>query len=152
MRASMCKGVSRRIIKHRGRVGILVSRQQMPSLNPRQSLTVVTIANHCVTSFTQRHRGLRMTTPYIVAIAHVTYVIKRERQLMMVVREYVPSYATACMIENERRETQRDALMTLCVRLISFDGSTTVIRTDSAPGFASLVNDELLSRYGITID
>ena len=52
------------------------------------------------------------------------------------------------IIENEHRETLRDALMRLCVWMRPLDGPP----TDSAPGFASLVNDELLSRYRMSIE
>jgi len=90
--------------------------------------------------------------PDVVGIDYAVDVIKRERQLILVVRECVASYTVTCIIENERSETLRDALITLCVGMRPFNGPPTVIRTDSASGFACLVNDELLSRYRMSIE
>lgn len=79
-------------------------------------------------------------------------VIKRERQLILVIREYVTSYTLALHIDNERHETLRDALLRLCVELRPLDGPFTIVRTDPAPGFSALVNDEMLSRNRIQIE
>ena len=52
-------------------------------------------------------------------------------------------------MENERGESLIDALIILCIELRSLDGP--VIRTDPAPGFLSLVNDEVLYKYRIAL-
>ena len=78
--------------------------------------------------------------------------MKRERQLILVVREYVTSYTAARLITDERQETLRESLLCLCVELCPLDGPFAVVRTDPAPGFQALVNDELLRRHRITIE
>ena len=79
-------------------------------------------------------------------------VLKRERQLVLVLREYVTSYTRTMLIDNERHETLREGLIMLCSELQPMDGPLSVIRTDPAPGFVALVNDKLLSQHRITIE
>lgn len=61
--------------------------------------------------------------------------LKRERQLVLVLREYITSYTRTLLIENERHETLREGLLILCLELLPVDGPFAVIRTDPAPGF-----------------
>ena len=58
----------------------------------------------------------------------------------------------ACLIDNEKQETLRDALARLCLELHPTDGPSAVIRTDPAPGFVALTNDPVLQRLSISID
>ena len=79
-------------------------------------------------------------------------VVKRERQLILVVRETVTSYTSSCLINNEQCHTLRDALIQLCTTIRPVEGPPMIIRTDPAPGFRSLEKDNTLHRNGITID
>lgn len=79
-------------------------------------------------------------------------VLKRERQLILVVREYVTSYTRTVLLENERHDSLRDGLIHLCSEMHPLDGPYAVIRTDAAPGFTSLVNDSELSRHRLRIE
>nr|XP_022310274.1 uncharacterized protein LOC111115730 isoform X2 [Crassostrea virginica] len=79
-------------------------------------------------------------------------VLKRERQLILVLREYVTSYTRTLLIENERHETLREGLLILCSELLPLDGPFAVIRTDPAPGFAALIKDKLLAKHRISIE
>ena len=90
--------------------------------------------------------------PNSVSIAFAADIMKRNRQCILIVRESITSFTAATIIDNERRETIRDALVQLCLQLRPLDGPSAVIRTDSAPGFASLVNDALLTKYRLRIE
>lgn len=90
--------------------------------------------------------------PDAVGISFAADVIKRSRQLILVVRESVTSFTAACFIEDERHTTLRDALITLCIELRPLDGPPAVIRTDPAPGFQSLVTNELLQQHRLSIE
>lgn len=79
-------------------------------------------------------------------------IIKRERQLIIVLREDVTSYTATCLVDDERRGTLRNALIHLCVDLRPLGDPFAVIRTDPAPEFAALVQDELLTRHRISIE
>ena len=79
-------------------------------------------------------------------------VIRRERRLILVIRESVSSLTVTSFIEDERKETLRDTLTRLCVVLLPLDGPFTVIQADPTPGFAALHNDPLLSQHRIAVD
>ncbi|KAI0235047.1 hypothetical protein LSAT2_014535 [Lamellibrachia satsuma] len=88
----------------------------------------------------------------LLVVRRNDHVIKREKQLILVLRECVTSYTASCLIDDERRDTLRDSLVKLCIGLRPLDGPPAVIRTDPAPGFAALVKDVLLSTYRLTIE
>ena len=93
-----------------------------------------------------------MDPPEVVGISFAADVIKRERQLVLVLRECVTSFTTACLVDDERHGTLRDALVRLCIEMRPLDGPPAVIRTDPAPGFTALANDDLLKKYKLTIE
>lgn len=90
--------------------------------------------------------------PAAVGSQFAADVIKRERQLILLVRECVTSYTSTMLIEDERRDTLRDGILQLCIPICPLDGPFAVIRTDAAPGLKSLVGDELLAKYRMTIE
>ena len=90
--------------------------------------------------------------PDAVVISFAADVLKRSRQLIVVLRESVTSYTSTMVIEDERHHTLRDALVRLCIQLRPLDGPPAVIRTDPAPGFKSLVNDQLLQHHRIVLE
>ena len=79
-------------------------------------------------------------------------VIKRSRQLILVLCVCVTSFTATTLIEDERHTTLRDAIIRLCVQMRPLDGPPTVVRTDPAPGFKALSDDQLLKHHRITID
>jgi hypothetical protein len=86
--------------------------------------------------------------PESVGISFAADVLKRERQLVRVFRECVTSFTLTTLPDDERKDTLRDALVRLCVQLCPLDGPHAVVRTDPAPGFASL----LKTTYSIPIE
>ena len=90
--------------------------------------------------------------PDAVGISFAADVLKHSRQLILVLRESVTSYTSTMVIEDERHHTLRDALLRLCIQLRPLDGPPAVIRTDPAPGFKSLVNDQLLQLHRIVLE
>ena len=90
--------------------------------------------------------------PDVVGISFAADVLKRSRQLILVLRESVTSYTSTMVIEDERHHTLRDALLRLCIQLRPLDGPPAVILTDTAPGFKSLVNDQLLQLHRIVLE
>ena len=59
----------------------------------------------------------RSNHPEVVGISYAADVIKREKQLILVLRECVTSYTASCLIDDERRDTLRDSLVKLCIGL-----------------------------------
>ncbi|KAJ8396457.1 hypothetical protein AAFF_G00017630 [Aldrovandia affinis] len=98
---------------------------------------------------------LRRTCAHLRQVAGSTFaadVFRRDRQFILVVRECVTSVTLSSLIEDERRETLRDALLHLCLGLCPLDGPFAVIRTDPAPGFAALAGDEVLAKHRLVIE
>ena len=83
--------------------------------------------------------------PETVGISFAADALKRNRQLILVLRESVTSYTKACFLENENRETLRDNLLQLVVELHPLDGPCAVIRFDPARGFMALRDDNTSS-------
>ena len=79
-------------------------------------------------------------------------MLKRSRQLIFVVRETVKSYTAACLIDNEKHETLRDALARLVIDLHPLDGPIALVRVDPASGFIALKDDTLLKQLRINIE
>ena len=90
--------------------------------------------------------------PDAVGVSFAADVIKRSRQLILVLRECVTSFTATTLIEDERHTTLRDAIIRLCVQMRPLDGPPAVVRTDPAPGFKALTDDQLLKHHRITID
>ena len=70
--------------------------------------------------------------------------MNRERQKILVVREYVSSYTRAAILSTEKHDDIRTALVDLIHDVIPLEGPHAVVRTDNAPGFQPLVSDQLL--------
>jgi len=70
--------------------------------------------------------------PDAVSVSFAADVIKRSRQLVLVLREYVTSFTATTLLEDERHNTLRDALIRLCVQMRPLDRPSAVIRTDPA--------------------
>ena len=90
--------------------------------------------------------------PDAIGITFAADVIKRNRQLIVVIRETVSSYTSTCVVESERHDALRDCIVRLCVEFRPLDGPPAVIRVDPAPGFIALVDDPTLQRLGICIE
>ena len=79
-------------------------------------------------------------------------VLCRERQKILVMREYISSYTCAAIIQSEKQDDLRSSLILLTMELIPLEGPPAIIRTDPAPGFQALLNDPSLRKHRIVID
>ena len=91
-------------------------------------------------------------SPPTIGLSFAADVMRRERQLVMVLRKTVTSYTKACIIENEDHSSLRDGIIQLSVGMIPLDGPSSVIRTDPAPGFRKLVGDQILADLRLSIE
>ena len=87
-----------------------------------------------------------------VGISFAADICKRNRQNIMVLRECVTSYTTSCIVQNEKHEDLRDALICLCCELNPLQGPLSVVRVDPAPGFRALIDDPILRKYRIQVE
>jgi hypothetical protein len=90
--------------------------------------------------------------PEGIGISFAADVLRRERQLILIVRECVSSFTVAQIIETEKKDSLRDALVRMCLELRPLDGPFAVIRTDAAPGFVALVENVVLAKHRLCIE
>ena len=90
--------------------------------------------------------------PDAIGVTFAADVIKRNRQLIFVIRETVSSYTSTCVVESERHDALLDCIVRLCVEFRPLDGPPAIIRVDPAPGFIALVDDPTLQRLGICLE
>ncbi len=87
-----------------------------------------------------------------VGVAFAADVLRRARQMIMVVRETITSYTCTQLIDDEKQASHRSSLLCLCMPLQPLQGPPSVIRTDCAPAFKSLVNDAQLRNQNLCIE
>ena len=58
----------------------------------------------------------------------------------------------AQIIDSEKKDSLCDALVRLCLELRPLDGPFAVIRTDAAPGFVALVENDVLAKHRLCIE
>ena len=75
-------------------------------------------------------------------------MLRRERQIILVVRETITSYTKARIIESEKRNCLKETLISLCMNLHPL----AVVCTDAASGFVALVDDSLMREHHICIE
>lgn len=90
--------------------------------------------------------------PDVIGVSFAADILKRNCQLILVVRETVTSYTRACFVCDEKRDTLREALACLCTELLPLEGPPAIVRVDPAPGFVSLQSDETLKRLNIVLE
>ena len=91
-------------------------------------------------------------SPSCVGTEYASDVIRRSRQFILLVREKVTSFTTACLVHDEKHQTLREGMIQLMLPLHPVDAPTATVRTDPAPGFNPLVNDSALLNYNIKIE
>ena len=79
-------------------------------------------------------------------------VIRRERQKILLLREYVSSFTDATFILTEDSEALKEGLIKLTSRLRTASGPSATIRVDPATGFQAMKKDNLLTSLGISIE
>ena len=90
--------------------------------------------------------------PSTIGVSFAADIVKRYRQLILILRETVSSYTLTSLIESEKREDLRDGLLILSVGLRSLCDHGVTIRVDPAPGFSALHNDKDLLSHCIKLE
>ena len=90
--------------------------------------------------------------PESVGVHFAADILKRERQLIFVIRENITSYTSAVIVDNEQAQSLRDAIVRLCIEIRPLDGPHTTVRVDPAPGFVALRNDTVLQTHRIDLE
>ena len=81
-----------------------------------------------------------------------TDVIKRERQKILLVREYVSSYTDAILVDSEQGVDLKEGIVKLLCRLRSPSGPLLTLRADSGTSLQALQGDPLLTSLNIQLE
>ena len=134
----------------------LVLQRQFFALEMNEAISQVTSACHTCASLRTFPSSLVSQSsddpPEVIGVSFAGDVIKRNRQLILVLRECTTSFTASCLIRDERHDTLRDALTQLIVGLHPLDGPSAIIRVDLAPGFTFICNNESLKHLNVTIE
>ena len=79
-------------------------------------------------------------------------VIKREGQLILLVRENITSYSDAVFISSEGADSLKEGLARILNKFRPLAGTPLCVRVDGATGFQSLLNDRLLHSLNINLE
>ena len=125
-----------------------VTQRHFFALDMGDALTRVTSTCHTCASLKKLPSSL-ITLPSenpldAVGVSFAADVIKRNKQLILSLRECSTSCNATCPISDETHATLRDALTRLLIELHPLDVPRAVIRVDSAPGFLSLARNDSL--------
>jgi hypothetical protein len=78
-------------------------------------------------------------------------IMKRNKQLVVVLRETVSAFSFTMFVTDEKRDSMRNAILTLCADVRSLGDQNIYIRVDPAPGLSSLASDPILQAHGIQV-
>ena len=87
-----------------------------------------------------------------IGVSFAADILKRDRQLILLLRKIVTSYTAACIVSYEKQTTLREASACLATELYPLDGPPAVIRVDPARGFMALRNDETLKSLRLSLE
>lgn len=73
----------------------------------------------------------------VFGCSHTADVLRHNRQLILVLREWVSSYTKTCLIPNKKVDTLHAAILTMILDLYPLERPTAIICVDLAPGFIS---------------
>ena len=90
--------------------------------------------------------------PSNVGIRFSCDVIRRSRQFILLIRECITSFTSACIIPDEKRSSLRSGLLQLILPLHPVNAPAATVRTDPAPGFQALARDHSLIEFNISLD
>ena len=118
----------------------------------RQVDQVYTSCHHCASFPKPLIKQSTSETPLAVGAYFAPDTVRHERQFILILCEYVTSYTQVLVIEGEDHAILRDGLVQLCLAFQPLEGPPAVIRVNPTPGFQSLIDDEILHTYWLTLE
>jgi hypothetical protein len=117
--------------------------------------TVVDNCHHCaalkkVPTYTKPQTS--SAPPHSVGSQYAADIMRRDKQLILVVRETVSSFTFTTFASSEKHQDLRDALVKVLYGACRMNDTPVIVRTDPAPGFVALVQDALLKQHNIHLE
>ena len=116
---------------------------------------VTTSCHHCASLSTVPTTVVKQSTnppPETVGISFAADVIKRAKEFILVLRECVTSYTVSTLLPNERHETLRDTLISLCINCDHWAVRLLLYQLTPASCFIALDNDSVLHDHRIVLE
>ena len=116
---------------------------------------VTTSCHHCASLRTVPTTVVKQSKnppPETERISFAAGVIKRAKQFILVLRECVTSCTVSSLLPNERHDTPRDSLISLCINMRPSDGPLAVKQTHPASCFMALDNGPVLHDHRIVLE
>ncbi len=88
----------------------------------------------------------------VISVSFAADILKRSRQLILVLCKTVTSFTSTLLLSDECHETLRVVLIQLCIPLCPMGGPMAVMQTDPPPRFKALVQDCVLNQHWITLE
>jgi len=117
--------------------------------------TNVSSCHHCASLKKIPHTMIEQSSsdaPEVVGASFSCDIMRREKQIIMVTREYITSFTAASIIKDETNTSLRDCILAHVLPIHTRGGPSAVVRSDPAPGFVHLENDPLLKKHGIFVE
>lgn len=117
--------------------------------------TVVGNCHHCSSLVKiPTYMSSQSTSPpeNTIASRYAADVMRRARQMILVVRETVSSYTLTLFIESEKQQDLREGMLQLLLGICPMNEEVVTVRVDPAPGFQALRADPQLRQHNIVLD
>ena len=92
-----------------------------------------------------------VSPPDCIGHSYALDILKRNKQLILILRESVTSFTATMLVRSEGKEDMRNGILVLCSGMKSI-ASHIAVRIDPAPGLAALVEDPILEQNGISLE
>ena len=134
----------------------LVMQRSFYALDMDKAIADVTDSCHTCASLMSMPKELVSQStsdpPPTAGIQFAADIMKRNKQLIFILRECTTSYTVTCIVENEKGDTLANALVQSCMDLRPLDGPYATVRVDPAPGFLALRNSPMLTDHRICLE
>ncbi len=91
-------------------------------------------------------------SPDIIGTSFTADIVKRYRQLILVLLETVSSYTLTWFVDSEKHEDLRDNILILCSEVRPLVDGGMIIRVYPAPGLQALSKDPILAKHGVRLE
>ena len=115
----------------------------------------VNSCHHCASLKKIPHTMIEQSSsdpPEVVGASFSCDIMRREKQYIMITREYITSFTAASIIKDEAHSSLRDCIIEHVLPIHARGGPAAVVRSDGGTGFVHLENDPVLKKHGISVE
>jgi len=117
--------------------------------------TVVKNCHHCASLSLVPNTFREQTTsepPKCIGSSFAVDVMRRCKQMILVLRETVSAYTLTCFVQSEKQDDLMQGVLTLAASVRPLGDLPMIIRTDNALGFQAMTHNPVLSQQNIRLE